>query len=147
MNYIFEAAKFEPEIKFENTNNDIKDNHLKNIASAAANPSAITFFEEYFDPLFNNKRIEATKFEPETTFENTMNYIKANHLKSITSIDMNLSAITSNKPSFCSEHLKFDLMPWILLQSLESYQNSPIIFLQCTLMETPNYRFENGGFL
>ena len=42
-----------------------------------------------------NNRIEAEKFEPETTFEKTINDIKDNHLKSITSIAMNLLAITS----------------------------------------------------
>ena len=34
--------------------------------------------------------IEVEMFEPEPTFENTINDIKANHLKSITSIDMYL---------------------------------------------------------
>ena len=41
-----------------------------------------------------NSRIEVEKFEPEPTFENTINEIKDDHLKSITSIDMNVSAIT-----------------------------------------------------
>ena len=62
-----------------------------------------------------NKRIEVSEFEPEPTFEKTINDIKANHLKSITSINMNVSAITSNKPPLSSEHLKSDLIPWILL--------------------------------
>ena len=29
---------------------------------------------------------------------------------------MNVSAITSNKPSLSSEHLKYNLMPWIILK-------------------------------
>ena len=54
---------------------------------------------------------------------------------------MNVSAITSNKPFSYYEHLKSDLMPCILLQSPGNHHNSPIICLQCTLMETPKYRF------
>ena len=64
-----------------------------------------------------NNIFEAAKSEPEPEFEKTINEIKANNLKSITSIIMNISAITSNKPYFSSEHLKIDLMPWILQQS------------------------------
>ena len=94
-----------------------------------------------------NNRFEAAKFEPEPTFENTINVIKDNHLKNITYIDMNVSAIRLEKLSLYSEHLKSDLMPCILLQSPENYHNSPIICLQCNLMETTNYKLENGGFL
>ena len=65
-----------------------------------------------------NRRIEVEKFEPEPTVEKTINEIKYNHLKSIFSIDTNVSAITSNKPSLSYEHIKFYLMLWILLQSL-----------------------------
>ena len=65
-----------------------------------------------------NSIIEAAKFEPEPTFEKNINEIKYNHLKSITSIVTNLSAIPFNKPYSFSEHLNSDLMPWILLQSL-----------------------------
>ena len=57
------------------------------------------------------------KIEPEPTFEKSINEIKANHLKSIASIDMNVSAITSNKPSLSSEHLKSNLMLCMLLLS------------------------------
>ena len=64
-----------------------------------------------------NNSFEAEKFESEPTFENTNNEVKANHLKSITYIDMNVSAITYNKPSSPYEHLKSDIMPWILLLS------------------------------
>ena len=37
-------------------------------------------------------------------------------MKSITSIAMSISTITSNKLSSSSEHLKTDIVPWILLQ-------------------------------
>ena len=41
MNNITEAEKLEPELKFEKTINDIKDNHLENITSIEMNLSAI----------------------------------------------------------------------------------------------------------
>ena len=119
MNTRFEAATFEPETNFEKNINEIKDNHLENIAPAATNPSAIASSDENFDPLCINNSFKAEKFEPEPTFENTINEIKANHSKSITSIDMNVSPITYNKPYLSSEHLKYDIMPWIILQSPE----------------------------
>ena len=94
INSRIEVTKFEPEPTFEKTINDIKDNHLENISSAATNLSAITLFEENFDQLITNNRTEAAKFAHEPTFENTSNDIKANHLKGTAFIDMNLSAIT-----------------------------------------------------
>ena len=69
-------------------------NHLKIIASAATNSSAITYFGKISDPLCINYSFEAEKFESELTFENTINEIKADNLKSITSIEINVSAIT-----------------------------------------------------
>ena len=63
------------------------------------NISAITSFDKNFYSLIMNNRFEAAKFEPNPTFENTISDIKANPLKSITYIDMNISAITLNKPS------------------------------------------------
>ena len=80
------------------------------------NLSAINSFNKKFDQLIMKNRIEAAKLEPEPTFGNTINEIKYKHLKIITSIDINVLAITSNKPSLSSEHLKSDLMPWTLLQ-------------------------------
>ena len=62
--------------------------------------------------------IEVENFKPEPTFEKTINEIKANHLKTITSIDMDVSDITTKKSSLSSEHLKINLAQWILLQSL-----------------------------
>ena len=105
MNNSSEAAKFALDPTFENTINEIKDNHLKSIASVATNTSAIISFDKSFDPLCINNRFEPEKFETEPIFENTINEIKANHLKSIASVDMNVSAITSNKPSSSSEYL------------------------------------------
>ena len=111
-----EVDFFKPEPTFYKTINEIKDNNMKIIASAATNLSAITFFDDNFEQLSMNSIIEVEQFEPEPTFENTNNDIKYDHLKVITYIDMNASAITSNKPSLSSKYLKSDLMPWILLQ-------------------------------
>ena len=47
-----------------------------------------------------NSIIEAAKFEPEPTFENTSNEIKSDHLKSTTSFDMNLSYMNLKNPLF-----------------------------------------------
>ena len=58
-----------------------------------------------------NNSFEAEKFEPGPTFENTLNEIKDIHFKSIASIDMNVSYITSNKPSLSSEYIKSNIMP------------------------------------
>ena len=57
------------------------------------NLSAITLFDDNLKALSMNSSIELEKFEPGTTFENTTNKIKYNHLKSITSAAMDLSAI------------------------------------------------------
>ena len=95
MNNIFELAKFKPEPTFEKTINDIKDDNLKIIAYASTNISAITSFDENFDLISMKNSFEAANFEPEQTFENTINEIKANHLKSIASAAMNQSSITS----------------------------------------------------
>ena len=117
MNSSIEVAKFEPEPTFEITINEIKDNHLKSIASAAMDISAINLFDNHIEPLSMKNSFEAEKLGHEPIFENNINEIKYNHLKSITSIDMNLSDITSNKPSSSSEHLKPNIMTRILLRS------------------------------
>ena len=62
MNDGFETEKFDPKSKFENTINDIKDIHLKSIASAAMNMSYITSFDKNFDPLSMNNIFEAENF-------------------------------------------------------------------------------------
>ena len=114
MNISLEAEKFEPEPTFEKTINEIKDNHLKIIAYATINISDTTLFDENIEQPIMNIRIEVETFEPETTCEKTIHDIKANNLKSITSIDMNVSDMTSNIPASSSEYLKSDLMLCIL---------------------------------
>ena len=117
MNSSIEVEKLKPEPTFEKTTNYIKDNHLRIISSSAMNLSAITLFDKNLEQLSMNITIEVVKFKSEPTFEKTTNEIKDNHLKNITSIDMNVSSITSNKHSLSSEHLKSGIMPYILLQS------------------------------
>ena len=68
-----EVATFEPEPTFQKTINEIKDNHLKTIASAVMNVSATTSFDNKFEQLSMNIISEESKFEPEPTFENTIN--------------------------------------------------------------------------
>ena len=110
-----DEEKFEPEPTFENNINEIKANNLKSINYLAINISNINFLDGFLKHNMMNSRIEASKFEPEPTFENTINEIKDNYLKSITYISMNVSDISFNRPSSYSEHLKANLMPWILL--------------------------------
>ena len=74
--------------------NEFKDNHLKIIASSAMNLSAITLFNDNFKQLSMKITIEVAKFEPGPTPEKTINEIKDNNMKSITSGAMNLSDIT-----------------------------------------------------
>ena len=85
-----EAEKFEPGPTFEKTINEIKDNHMKIITSAAMNLSDITPFDDNLEQLSINRRNEVSKFEPEPTFENNINEMKDNHLKSIASAATNL---------------------------------------------------------
>ena len=68
-----EVAKFEPEQTFENTINDIKENHLKIIPFDVMDISAITIFDDNIEQLSMNIRIEVTKLEPEPTYERTIN--------------------------------------------------------------------------
>ena len=65
-------------------------------------PKITASFDNNFDQLSMNNRFKATKFEPDPIFENTINEIKDNHLKSIASSDMNVSAITSFDGKFDS---------------------------------------------
>ena len=108
MNSSIEVATFEPGTTFENTTNDIKDNNLKSITSAAMNLSAITMFDKNIEQISMSRRIEVARFEPEPTFEKTIDEIKDNNLKSIAYIDMNGSSITLKKTYSSSEHLKSD---------------------------------------
>ena len=73
MNSSIEVAKFKPEPTFENNINEIKDNHLKIIISAAMNLSAIISLDENYDAIFMYNSFAAEKFEPEPTFETTLN--------------------------------------------------------------------------
>ena len=61
-NIRIEVAKLEPEPTFESTSNEIKDNHMKNIASAAMTISAITSFDKNFKQISLNSKIEVAKF-------------------------------------------------------------------------------------
>ena len=88
-NNSFEAENFEQEPTFENTINQIKYNHLKSTTSAARNSLDITSFDKNSDSLFIQNSSEAEKIEREPTFKKAVNKIKDNHLKSITSIDIN----------------------------------------------------------
>ena len=81
------------------------------MASADMNLSAINLFGDNIEQLITNSIIEVSKCTPEPTFEKTTNDIKDNHLKNITSIDMNVSSITSNRYSSSSEHIKPTLVP------------------------------------
>ena len=58
MNSSIEVEKLKPEPTFENTNNEIKDNHLKIVASYAMNLSAITLFGDNLEQLSVNSIIE-----------------------------------------------------------------------------------------
>ena len=49
---------------------------------------------------------------------------KADHMKTIESIDAKISAITSNKPSSYSEQQSAALIKWTLLESPEKYSHS-----------------------
>ena len=57
--------------------------------------SYITSFDDNLKQLSMNSRFEASTFETGPTFEKTINEIKDNRLKSITSAVMNISDITS----------------------------------------------------
>ena len=80
-----------------------------------------TSFDNSFEQIRIYSSFEATQFEPETIFENNIGDIKADYVKSITFLDTNLSAITSNKTSLSSEHLNADLMPGVILKSVPNF--------------------------
>ena len=61
MNIRIEVAKFEPGPKFEKTMHEIKENHMKSIASAAMSLSATTSFDDNIKQLSMNNSIEAEK--------------------------------------------------------------------------------------
>ena len=63
-----EAETLEPVSTFERTINDIKDNHLKTISSAAMNTSDVNMFGNNHEPLSINNSFDSAKLEPETKF-------------------------------------------------------------------------------
>ena len=79
--------------------------------------------------------------------EKTINDIKYNHMKIITSLDMSSSAMNYNKPYSYLENIKAYLTLCIILQSTGNHHNSLNICLQSTLGETPNNIYENCEFL
>ena len=93
-----EVVKLEPGPTFETTIIDIKDNHLKINSSSTKNIPDITLFDKDFGHLIMNNRTVSAKFVPEPTFENTINDIKDNYMKSISSVEINVSDTTLNKP-------------------------------------------------
>ena len=64
----------------------VQKNHLVKITTA---------FENKFEGISVSSIIKITKFEPGTAFEKNIYYIKADLVKIITSLDMNLLSITS----------------------------------------------------
>ena len=74
------------------------------------------YFNENFEQISINSIIEVKKFEPGTTFEKNIDKTKANHMKIITALYMNIKDINSDKPSFPSEHLNANPMLYIVLK-------------------------------
>ena len=68
-------------------------------------------------------------------------------MKSITSIAMSISTITSNKISSSSEHLKTDIVPWILLQPPGKSPQFTKYLSSMHPKGNTQLKFENGGFL
>ena len=60
-----EAETLEPVSTFERTINDIKDNHLKTISSAAMNTSDTNLSGNNHEPLSINNIFDSAKLEPE----------------------------------------------------------------------------------
>ena len=117
----------------------LQDRHLSKIP---------TSFENNFEQINVNSIIEAKQFEPETAFERNIDKIKYDHVKIITSHEMNLLDITSNKPYLCFEHLNDYIMAWVVLQPpVKSIKCTKHLCLPWTSKETPSYKLENDGLL
>ena len=54
-------------------------------------------------------KIEAAKFEPDTTIENNIDEIKYGHMKNIDSLDIKISFIKSNNISLYYEYLSTNI--------------------------------------
>ena len=59
----------------------VQDNHIS---------KRLISFDNKFEQIIMNSIIEATQFEPETTFENNIDEIKAGRVKIITSFGVNI---------------------------------------------------------
>ena len=64
-----------------------------------------------------NNRVELAKFEIATKFEKKIDEVKSDHMKSITSLEMNLSNFPSYTPSSSSENINAYIMTQIILKS------------------------------
>ena len=62
------------------------------------------------------RNIEAEQLELEETFEIKLDEVKDDHMKTINSFDMKISAITPNKPYSYYEQTYADLTKWTLLK-------------------------------
>ena len=74
--------------------------------------------------------------------------IKAEHLKTIDSLDIEISAITSKKYSSQYEQPTADLTEWSLLKTNKTnhmHCNSPDMYLLRTLKVTLSFNSKNGG--
>ena len=74
------------------------------------------YFKENLEQISINSIIEVKKFEPGTTFAKNIDKTKADRMKIITALYMNIQAINSDKPSFPSEHLNANPMLYIVLK-------------------------------
>ena len=93
-------------------------------------------------------KIEAAKLEIETTIEDKIDGIKADYMKKIDSLDIKISAITSNKTASSSDQSDSDLIKWPLLKSLENlhmHRNSPNIFPPWTIKYTLYFKLKKCG--
>ena len=61
--------------------------------------------------------IEASKLKPEETIEMKLDEIKYDNVKTINSLDMKISYITSNNPCFSYEQPSAELTKFLLLKS------------------------------
>ena len=62
MNSRIEVAKFKPGLTFEKNINEMKNNHMKSIASVTMNPPTLTLFDKNFEQIGMNSRFEVSKF-------------------------------------------------------------------------------------
>ena len=62
------------------------------------NLSGISLFNKNIEQFSMNRKIDVSIFEPEPTFEKTIDEIKYIHLKSITNIIMNVLHILQTNP-------------------------------------------------